>query len=96
MLHRHSSEMLLNIIFYQFNYKMEKHKGIAALFLVGNLYPHGMRVAERTLFLWNNDHIKNLIKQKQKVIYPNIFPALLRNTRNQWNQAVQSLTLNIC
>lgn len=54
-----------------------------------------MQVAERALFLWNNDHIRNLITQNRKVILPIIFPALERNTRSHWNQAVQSLTLNV-
>ncbi|EXC31382.1 Serine/threonine protein phosphatase 2A 59 kDa regulatory subunit B' eta isoform [Morus notabilis] len=53
------------------------------------------QVAERALFLWNNDHIENLIKQNRKVILPIIFPALERNTRSHWNQAVHSLTLNV-
>ncbi|KAH0850835.1 LOW QUALITY PROTEIN: hypothetical protein HID58_095205, partial [Brassica napus] len=41
-------------------------------------------VAERALFLWNNDHIRNLITQNHK-----------RNTRGHWNQAVKTLTLNV-
>ncbi|KAG6412780.1 hypothetical protein SASPL_125468 [Salvia splendens] len=53
------------------------------------------QVAERALFFWNNDHIENLIKQNRKVILPIIFPALERNARGHWNQAVQSLTLNV-
>ncbi|KAK4798413.1 hypothetical protein SAY86_030739 [Trapa natans] len=53
------------------------------------------QVAERALFLWNNDHIENLIKQNRKVILPIIFPALERNSRSHWNQAVRSLTLNV-
>ncbi|CAI9763154.1 unnamed protein product [Fraxinus pennsylvanica] len=53
------------------------------------------QVAERALFLWNNDHIENLIKQNRKVILPIIFPALERNAKNHWNQAVRSLTLNV-
>ena len=53
------------------------------------------QVAERALFLWNNDHIDNLIKQNRDVILPIIFPALERNARGHWNQAVHSLTLNI-
>ncbi|KAL1197480.1 Serine/threonine protein phosphatase 2A 59 kDa regulatory subunit B' zeta isoform [Cardamine amara subsp. amara] len=53
------------------------------------------QVAERALFLWNNDHIRNLITQNHKVIMPIVFPALERNTRGHWNQAVQSLTLNV-
>ncbi|XP_077224151.1 serine/threonine protein phosphatase 2A 59 kDa regulatory subunit B' gamma isoform-like [Tasmannia lanceolata] len=53
------------------------------------------QVAERALFLWNNDHIRNLITHNRKVILPIVFPALERNTRTHWNQAVQSLTLNV-
>ncbi|CAK9179330.1 unnamed protein product [Ilex paraguariensis] len=53
------------------------------------------KVAERALFLWNNDHIRNLITQNRKVILPIIFPALEENTQSHWNQAVQSLTLNV-
>lgn len=53
------------------------------------------QVAERALFLWNNDPIENLIIQNRKVILPIIFPALEKNTRNHWNQAVRSLTLNV-
>lgn len=53
------------------------------------------QVAERALFLWNNDHIENLIKQNRKVILPIIFPALEENARNHWNQAVQGLTINV-
>ncbi|KAJ1392449.1 Protein phosphatase 2A, regulatory B subunit, B56 [Sesbania bispinosa] len=56
--------------------------------------PH-FQVAERALFLWNNNHIQNLIKQNRKVILPIIFPALEKNTRRHWNQAVHSLTLNV-
>ncbi|KAJ6832303.1 serine/threonine protein phosphatase 2A 59 kDa regulatory subunit B' gamma isoform-like [Iris pallida] len=53
------------------------------------------QVAERALFLWNNDHVRNLITQNRKVILPIIFPALEKNTRGHWNPAVQSLTLNV-
>ena len=47
------------------------------------------------MFLWNNDHIDNLIKQNRKIILPIILPALERNARHHWNQAVHGLTLNI-
>ncbi|KAM3395251.1 serine/threonine protein phosphatase 2A 59 kDa regulatory subunit B' gamma isoform [Capsicum galapagoense] len=53
------------------------------------------QVAERALFLWNNDHIRNLIIQNRNVILPLIFPLLEKNTRGHWNQVVQSLTLNV-
>lgn len=55
-----------------------------------------MQVAERALFLWNNDHIETLIKQNSKIILPVIFPALERNSKSHWNPAVQSLTINVC
>lgn len=57
--------------------------------------PLHFQVAERALFLWNNDHIENLIRQNRHVILPVIFPSLERNARRHWNQAVHSLTLNI-
>ncbi|KAL6897331.1 hypothetical protein ACP4OV_007027 [Aristida adscensionis] len=53
------------------------------------------QVAERSLFLWNNDHIENLIRQNSKVILPIIFPAIEKNISGHWNQVVQSLSLNI-
>lgn len=53
------------------------------------------QVAERAHFLWNNDHILNLIKHNRQVIMPIILPALERNTKNHWNQAVLNLTLNM-
>ncbi|XP_051143954.1 serine/threonine protein phosphatase 2A 57 kDa regulatory subunit B' theta isoform-like [Andrographis paniculata] len=53
------------------------------------------QVAERALFLWNNDHIESLIKQNRKVILPIIFASLERNGKSHWNQAVQTLTLNV-
>ncbi|KAL6535919.1 hypothetical protein OROHE_012763 [Orobanche hederae] len=52
-------------------------------------------VAERALFLWNNDHIRNLVILNQKVILPIILPSLEKNAGGHWNQAVQSLTLNV-
>ena len=52
-------------------------------------------MVERDLYLWNNDHIENLIKQNHKVILPIIFPALEKNGCNHWNQVVQSLTINV-
>ncbi|XP_019415465.1 PREDICTED: serine/threonine protein phosphatase 2A 57 kDa regulatory subunit B' iota isoform-like isoform X1 [Lupinus angustifolius] len=53
------------------------------------------QVAERALFLWNNDHIVNLIARNRQVILPIIFPALDRNSQSHWNQAVLNLTHNI-
>ncbi|PSS23642.1 Serine/threonine protein like [Actinidia chinensis var. chinensis] len=53
------------------------------------------QVAERTLFLWNNDHIVSLIAQNRSVILPIIFEALEKNIQSHWNQAVHGLTVNV-
>ncbi|KAL2559907.1 Serine/threonine protein phosphatase 2A 59 kDa regulatory subunit B' eta isoform [Forsythia ovata] len=53
------------------------------------------QVAERALFLWNNDRIEILILENRRVILPIIFPALESNSRHHWNQAVHGLTLTI-
>ncbi|KAF7811685.1 serine/threonine protein phosphatase 2A 57 kDa regulatory subunit B' beta isoform-like [Senna tora] len=52
-------------------------------------------VAERTLYLWNNEHIVNLIAQNRDVILPLIFKALEKNMRDHWNPAVHGLTANV-
>lgn len=52
-------------------------------------------MAERTLFLWNNEHIVNLIAHNRRVILPLIFPALENNVHSHWNHSVLNLTLNV-
>lgn len=53
------------------------------------------QVAERALFLWNNEHIVSLIAQNRRTILPIIFDALEKNIQSHWNQAVHGLTLNV-
>eukprot|EP00249_Psilotum_nudum_P022913 c28688_g2_i4 orf=498-2090(-) len=53
------------------------------------------QVAERALFLWNNDHIVNLVAQNRHTILPLIFSAIETNANSHWNQAVHGLTLNV-
>ncbi|XP_052875403.1 serine/threonine protein phosphatase 2A 57 kDa regulatory subunit B' beta isoform-like [Gossypium arboreum] len=53
------------------------------------------QVAERALFLWNNEHTVNLFALNRQVILPIIFEALERNIRSHWNQAVHGLTMNV-
>lgn len=54
-----------------------------------------IQVAERALFLWNNEHIVGLIAQNRSVILPIIYPTLEKNIQSHWNQAVHGLTTNI-
>uniref|UniRef100_A0A7N0VK63 Serine/threonine protein phosphatase 2A regulatory subunit n=1 Tax=Kalanchoe fedtschenkoi TaxID=63787 RepID=A0A7N0VK63_KALFE len=56
--------------------------------------PH-FQVAERALYLWNNEHIEHLIRQNCDVLLPVIFPALERNARDHWNQIVHNLSMNV-
>ncbi|PHT36683.1 hypothetical protein CQW23_24383 [Capsicum baccatum] len=56
--------------------------------------PH-FQVAERALFLWNNEHIVGLIAQNRNVIFPIIFDSLQKNIDNHWNQAIHGLTVNV-
>ncbi|KAL8139229.1 hypothetical protein V2J09_005250 [Rumex salicifolius] len=53
------------------------------------------QVAERALFLWNNDQVLNLIGYNRQMILPVLLPSLERNARGHWNQAVLNLTLNV-
>ncbi|XP_024534322.1 serine/threonine protein phosphatase 2A 57 kDa regulatory subunit B' beta isoform [Selaginella moellendorffii] len=53
------------------------------------------QVAERALFLWNNDHIVSLVTQFRHVILPLLFPALEKNVRSHWSQPVHGLTMNV-
>ncbi|MED6184646.1 hypothetical protein PIB30_049522 [Stylosanthes scabra] len=53
------------------------------------------QVAERALFLWNNEHIVSLIAQNRTVILPILFPALEKNISSHWNPAVHGLTMNV-
>ncbi|GJN37304.1 hypothetical protein PR202_gb26240 [Eleusine coracana subsp. coracana] len=53
------------------------------------------QVAERALFLWNNEHLFDMISQNRQVILPLIYPALERNTRWHWNQSVLNVTMNV-
>lgn len=53
------------------------------------------QVAERALFLWNNDHIVGLIAQNRRAVLPIIFEALERNIQGHWNQAVHGLSGNV-
>eukprot|EP00913_Durusdinium_trenchii_P010450 g9797.t1 len=56
--------------------------------------PH-FQVAERTLFLWNNDYIVRLITSSRKALFPAIIGALYMNSKLHWSSAVHGLTFNV-
>lgn len=53
------------------------------------------QVAERSLFLYNNEYIVNLVAAHRAEVLPVVFPALERNARSHWNAAVHGLTCNV-
>jgi len=53
------------------------------------------QAAERSLFLWNNEYIVNLVAQHRHQLLPIVLPALEENTNNHWNPAVHGLTMNV-
>ncbi|CAL4955126.1 unnamed protein product [Urochloa decumbens] len=53
------------------------------------------QVAERALFMWNNDHIISLVAQNRQAIVPIVTPALEANIQNHWNVSVLNLTANV-
>jgi len=61
----------------------------------GSICSNHFQVAERALFLWNNDIIATFTSDHRKKILPIIYPALQKNYSKHWNSTVSSLTLNI-
>lgn len=53
------------------------------------------QVAERALFLWNNERVVTLIAQNRHVILPIIFESLEKNIQGHWNQSINELTTNV-
>lgn len=54
-----------------------------------------VQVAERALFLWNNEYLASLIEENQSVVMPIMFPALFRVSKEHWNQAILTLVYNV-
>lgn len=46
------------------------------------------QVAERTLFLWNNEYIVQLVAAHRASVLPLVLGALEQNAANHWNPAV--------
>ena len=56
--------------------------------------PH-FQVAERALFLWNNEYIVQQITNFKKSIFPIVFASLAQNAEGHWNSTVHGLTYNV-
>jgi len=56
--------------------------------------PH-FQVAERALFLWNNDILLEYSRECKEKIIPLLVPELYKNAQFHWNQPVKTLTNNV-
>eukprot|EP00745_Piridium_sociabile_P036543 TRINITY_DN6575_c0_g1_i2.p1 TRINITY_DN6575_c0_g1~~TRINITY_DN6575_c0_g1_i2.p1 ORF type:complete len:270 (+),score=32.41 TRINITY_DN6575_c0_g1_i2:980-1789(+) len=56
--------------------------------------PH-FQVAERVLFLWNNDYIVKIINEHRTTSFPLLMAALFKNSKHHWNNTVHGLTYNV-
>ncbi len=54
------------------------------------------QVAERSLFLWNNEYIVSLVAQQRTAVLPLIFAALERNEKQHWNPQVRHSLIFLC
>lgn len=54
--------------------------------------PH-FQVAERALYLWNNDWIISLISENAATVVPLVFPALYQS-KEHWNKTIHGLIYN--
>lgn len=53
------------------------------------------QVGERSLFLWNNEYIVQLVSQHRHQVVPLVVGALEHNAKHHWNPAVHNLSLNV-
>ena len=56
--------------------------------------PH-FQVAERALFLWNNEYVVTLVAGAREAVLPRVFGALAANAAGHWNSAVAGLSANV-
>ena len=56
--------------------------------------PH-FQVAERALFLWNNEYVVSLVSAHRRPVLQAVCGALERNAAGHWNAAVHGLSVNV-
>ena len=55
--------------------------------------PH-FQVAERALYMWNNEYVMSLVGDNASVLLPIMFPALYKNSKSHWNKTIHGLIYN--
>ena len=57
------------------------------------MYLH--QVAERALYVWNNEHFVRMASQCMEDVLPSLVDAVEKNIRWHWNKSVQNLTVSV-
>ncbi|KAK9450654.1 phosphatase 2A regulatory B subunit-domain-containing protein [Limtongia smithiae] len=52
------------------------------------------QVAERALYLWNNEYFVSLMSENVETILPIMFGALYKNSRGHWNRTIHTMVCN--
>lgn len=55
--------------------------------------PH-FQVAERALYMWNNEYVMSLVGDNAATLLPIMFPALYKNSKSHWNKTIHGLIYN--
>lgn len=53
------------------------------------------QVAERILFLVNNEQVQKMISENKEAIFEILMKGLLKSSKSHWNQTVQNMTMNV-
>jgi serine/threonine-protein phosphatase 2A regulatory subunit B' len=53
------------------------------------------QVAERALFLWNNEYVATLVSDFREVLLPLVYGPLNTNANSHWNATVHTLSQNV-
>ena len=51
------------------------------------------QVAERSLFLLNNEHLMKMISENKETLFPILIKGLLKNSKHHWNQYDETISL---
>ncbi|CDW53420.1 serine:threonine protein phosphatase 2A 56 kDa [Trichuris trichiura] len=60
-----------------------------------HIFRHVDSVAERALYLWNDEYIYSLIEDNNEVIMPILYTPLYRMAKEHWNQSTVSSVYNV-
>jgi serine/threonine-protein phosphatase 2A regulatory subunit B' len=53
------------------------------------------QIAERALFVWNNEAVNEVLASIKDIVYPVLVPVLLENAKRHWNGSVHAFTCNL-